>query len=947
MRLRDASGVLLLGIATVCGPADGRTIAYVKIVDTETVIAFTDPFTAMSAPSIRGGHVAFTGVDFSKPAKAPRVPVIGPATAKPVGPGDFYSAVMHSNAISFTKLADTDTALPDGGGQFSSFGPPSFDELFGVFTGTGGREAGIYLGCCGPAPAPLALVGDPVAGGLTYAAFIAAAIDRDTAAEVNWVAFLALTTPGFGQGIYLLGPQPGLVADSGTMIPGVNESFVGFSKPDIDEGTLAFRGHGASGHAGVFKRTVTDPELIIVADVNTDIPGGNGTFIGFGAPSVFNVLSTRDGDVAFVGNGSVFQKGVYAEIDGVLGVIADKNTRPPAAPGSFFDFPDTAPSISDGNVAFVSVNNIFQSYLNVRFEGELLRIIGAGDPLDGKTVNGAEIGPESLDGNLLAFKVFFDDGSVAIYVAILGELPPPSDIDEDGDIGIVDFMLVLDEWGPCDDCDDCPADVDGDCQVGIIDLLFVLATWGPLDVGPPVNDQCLTATTIIGGAYLFSTVGATTSDVFLPSGIEPGWPSFFGVDCDEGAGYAFENDIWFRFVVPSQSGILTVLTCDIVDFDSRLALYRRNPGTPSICDLFEGIICNDDAPFCDFGSLMSIRVGSFFDSSYSVDFGDELFIRVGSRDPAISGSGTLVVTMVPIENSDLKVLGEEPYICEEFFLAPDGGFRVFVDFNGHTGVIDDTPDCGGLDVVDHWYCFVSPWTGATGVVSETSSISVAVFDHYGTMLACSTDPVTSWGAVSGQTYYIRFGTADVPTPPFMIAWVNRLDDDACGWPFAGPCFISNPGIPGCVQGNCCILVCGNDPYCCHIEWDGICATEANMLCDPSPGPACADPSLQSCYMPSSDPSCEDPACCEVVCQTDPFCCDFAWDVQCILAAIALCDPPLCGQFEDQSCCESSLFPGCNEPACCGVICEILPFCCTVEWNQQCADLAVGVCVTCQ
>ena len=79
-------------------------------------------------------------------------------------------------------------------------------------------------------------------------------------------------------------------------------------------------------------------------------------------------------------------------------VIADKNTRPPAAPGSFFDFPDTAPSISDGNVAFVSVNNIFQSYLNVRFEGELLRVIGAGDPLDGKTVNGAEIGPESLDG---------------------------------------------------------------------------------------------------------------------------------------------------------------------------------------------------------------------------------------------------------------------------------------------------------------------------------------------------------------------------------------------------------------------------------------------------------------------------------------------------------------------------------------------------------------------
>ena len=133
MRLRDASGVLLLGIATVCGPANGQPIAFVKIVDTDTVIAFTDPFTAMSAPSIRGGHVAFTGVDFSKQANAPRVPVIGPATAKQAGPGDFYSAVLHSNAISFTKLADTDTALPGGGGQFSMFSAPSFDALFGVF----------------------------------------------------------------------------------------------------------------------------------------------------------------------------------------------------------------------------------------------------------------------------------------------------------------------------------------------------------------------------------------------------------------------------------------------------------------------------------------------------------------------------------------------------------------------------------------------------------------------------------------------------------------------------------------------------------------------------------------------------------------------------------------------------------------------------------------------
>ena len=70
MRSNSAPGILLLTIATVWGTANGGPIGFVKIVDTDTVIAFTDPFTAMSAPSIRGGHVAFTGVDFSKQARS-------------------------------------------------------------------------------------------------------------------------------------------------------------------------------------------------------------------------------------------------------------------------------------------------------------------------------------------------------------------------------------------------------------------------------------------------------------------------------------------------------------------------------------------------------------------------------------------------------------------------------------------------------------------------------------------------------------------------------------------------------------------------------------------------------------------------------------------------------------------------------------------------------------
>ncbi|MHC4614733.1 MAG: hypothetical protein ACYTAU_14315 [Planctomycetota bacterium] len=54
-----------------------------------------------------------------------------------------------------------------------------------------------------------------------------------------------------------------------------------------------------------------------------------------------------------------------------------------------------------------------------------------------------------------------------------------ADIDGDGVVGILDFLLMLAEWGPCVDCgvEPCLADLDGDCEVGINDFLLLLADW--------------------------------------------------------------------------------------------------------------------------------------------------------------------------------------------------------------------------------------------------------------------------------------------------------------------------------------------------------------------------------------------------------------------------------------------------------------------------------------
>ena len=53
--------------------------------------------------------------------------------------------------------------------------------------------------------------------------------------------------------------------------------------------------------------------------------------------------------------------------------------------------------------------------------------------------------------------------------------PCPWDLNDSGDVGILDLLALLAAWGPNPDH---PADFDGDGTVGILDLLTLLANWG-------------------------------------------------------------------------------------------------------------------------------------------------------------------------------------------------------------------------------------------------------------------------------------------------------------------------------------------------------------------------------------------------------------------------------------------------------------------------------------
>jgi hypothetical protein len=138
------------------------------------------------------------------------------------------------------------------------------------------------------------------------------------------------------------------------------------------------------------------------------------------------------------------------------------------------------------------------------------------------------------------------------------------------------------------------------------------------------------------------------------------------------------------------------------------------------------------------------------------------------------------------------------------------------------------------------------------------------------------------------------------------------------------------------------MICDDDPICCANVWDGYCAENAIELCTP---PECGEYAAGECCEINESPSCNDERCCDAVCGTDPFCCDFTWDIGCV--NLARLEPTRCGCSFDcgdpcaGECCEPNFTPSCNEEVCCNAVCEEDPFCCEEMWDFTCANQATA------
>ncbi len=105
---------------------------------------------------------------------------------------------------------------------------------------------------------------------------------------------------------------------------------------------------------------------------------------------------------------------------------------------------------------------------------------------------------------------------------------------------------------------------------------------------------------------------------------------------------------------------------------------------------------------------------------------------------------------------------------------------------------------------------------------------------------------------------------------------------------SGDCCVAN-GSVGCDNADCQTFVCANDAFCCDNTWDSICASAAIDSCEVcGAGGGGGGAGDGDCCQSNGTPGCSDPSCQSSICGADPFCCSMSWDGLCADAANASC-----------------------------------------------------------
>ncbi|HEV8544123.1 MAG TPA: choice-of-anchor R domain-containing protein, partial [Verrucomicrobiae bacterium] len=439
---------LFLGITDGAGwyNNSGAFHVTVKIVSPPSTTSVPPPDLAANGSTIiPAGTGAFTSFPFA--------PSLSGSDAAFLGLGnEGQQGIYVRNANSqITRIVDLNTPVPNGAGNFLSFGAQAGIIIVGgteagiiivggnvLFSGHGpDGQQGIYLADRLNPAAPIRIVDTSTANPGSFGNFTAF---QDTLGFSGEQVVFGGSGFGGQQGIYAVavptGSQAGLpipIADNATPLPGGSGNFTAFpSAPTVSGNSVAFIANGPDGQQGLYKAVLPtagqSASLTAAADTSTAIPGGSGNFTAFGTDQEHPVAPAMQGDrLAFVGSGSASQQGIYT-----IGVsappqagparLADSSTAIPGGTGNFASF--GAVSISDTDVAFLANGaNGQQGIYAATSESGPFKVIDLHDKIAGKSIAGLNFSRTGLSGDPITFQATFTDGSQGIYTM---DIVPPA-----------------------------------------------------------------------------------------------------------------------------------------------------------------------------------------------------------------------------------------------------------------------------------------------------------------------------------------------------------------------------------------------------------------------------------------------------------------------------------------------------------------------------------------
>lgn len=308
---------------------------------------------------------------------------------------------IFTTAHGLSVVAERTTLFPGTAVNFAFFGGPLVENGITLISGLGaGGMAGVYLGDGGP----LTVVSDvftrvPGAhgsftqfGGMALGGSRTVFQGRDVASH---------------DGIYVRTPAGALspVATARTPIPGGTGAFEYVDQPMSDGASVVFRG-GTLSSVGLYLGRGSS--LSVVADTATEIPGYPGTF-GF-----LEQADLDAGTVAFLGgDASFYNYGLYSYASGQVGVVADILTALPGGGGTFVGF--GGPAVGSAGVLFLGFGSNGEYGLYRSVGGAIEPLLRVGDTLDGRTVLSILFQSDGLAGSSGVVTAQFTDGSYGIY----------------------------------------------------------------------------------------------------------------------------------------------------------------------------------------------------------------------------------------------------------------------------------------------------------------------------------------------------------------------------------------------------------------------------------------------------------------------------------------------------------------------------------------------------